>query len=214
MKKTLKDIVTAGMIGLATLLHVKKAEANVSGNVKWIQTTEEAKSYGSYVESNVFYGLPKGVNGYTFVDLYNDGGYFGRTSWNKEIGNGISGNVEVNHFDEPVSNIGVGLKAQVPKLPENAFATISLMPLYVDRKGNRVNNQALLQYFGILNLPKGFTLFSFGELDVARGEWLYGELELGKKLFGVIRGSYNPSLISDGDMIPDLEHRFAVTVDF
>ena len=131
----------------------------------------------------------------------------------KPLGEGISGNLELNQFNEPISEMGIGIKSQVPKLPKGAYATVGLMPLYIDKNGKKVKNKGLLEYFGSLNLPKGFWVSSFGELDIVKGEWGYGEIELGKR-FGPVRASYNPALIGNGDMIPGLEHRIAATVDF
>ena len=73
MKRTLKNLVTAGIIGLTTLILANKAEAGVSGNIKYIHTSDESRSSGSYLESNLFYGLPRGISGYSFVDLYYHG---------------------------------------------------------------------------------------------------------------------------------------------
>ena len=212
--KNLRSIVTVGMIGLATLIPIRDAKADVSGNVKYIQTTEESNSSGSYPECNVFYELPRGINGYTFIDLYDHGdGYFGRTSLNRELGRKVRGNVEFNHFNELFSNVGVGIKAQIPRLPKDAFATVNVMPFYVDRRGNRVKNKGLLQYFGSLTLPKDFTLSSFGEWDIARGKWEYGEVELTTDL-GPFTAGYNGGLIGDGDATPNLEHRASLIVNF
>lgn len=128
----------------------------------------------------------------------------------------MSEKLELNQFNEPISDAGLGVEFQIPMLPKNASATVSLMPFYVDKlDGNtiRIKDKVLMQYFGSLSLPKGFRISGFGEWNIAKHEWGYGEFELGKK-FGSIRASYNPSLINDGGMTPKLEHRIAATIDF
>ena len=212
IQKVLRNIATAGIISLTALTLPNKAMAEVHGNIKYIKTTEESNSVGSYVEGNFFYELPGKINGYTFVDLYGkEHGYFGKTSLDKKIVKDISGKTELNNFNEPASEIGFGVKYQIPGLPDNAFANVSLMPFYFD-KGEKIEGKTLLQYFAVLNLPRGFELSSFGEWD-EEGNWTYGEIEF-KKAIDPVGLSYNPALIGLENSTPDLEHRFAITIDF
>lgn len=206
---------TSIVVGAATLaLSSPRIDADVSGNIKYIQTTQESNSLGSYPEANVFYGLPRGISGYTFLDLYNhDGGYFGRTSWTKDFRDTdeLALKLEGNHINTPLSDIGFGARVNIPKLPESIYGNVSLMPFYFNKKG--VVTKSLFQYYATTNLPYNLNLSSFGEWNLRNGQWEYGEVELAKDL-GFFRAGYNCVLLNNSDAIPTLEHRASVIVDF
>ncbi len=217
IRSTLRGLAGIVALGVAALaLSPSKTNADVGGNIKYVQTSEESNSLGSYPEANVFYNLPKGISGYTFVDLYNhDGGYFGRTSLTKDFKgtDDLAIKVEGNHINAPLSDVGIGARLDIPNLPESVYADISLMPFYFDNNGNFIERKGLLQYFASTKLPLDLKLSSFGEWNLRTSNWEYGEMELARDL-GPFSLGYNGVLLNDGDWIPTLEHRASVIVDF
>ncbi|MDP3986912.1 MAG: hypothetical protein Q8P81_01660 [Nanoarchaeota archaeon] len=212
----LKTIITAGVMGLATLLPGRAESDNLSGNVKYIQTSNESNSLGSYPETNVFYGLPRGMKGFTFMDLYTDGdGYFGKTSINKHLTHGVSAKAQAIHGgNNPVENIGLGASVVVPGLPERISASVTGLPVYLDLDGKRVNDKSRWSYFINTSLPRGFNVSSFGEWNVADSpKWTYGEIELTKQV-GPVTIGYNIGLIDNDSAIPCLENRASVIASF
>ena len=216
MTNILKNILTAGLASLAVLTAPKKAEAqgNVHGNVEYIQSQV---SENSYPKLNMFYNLPGRVNGYTFAEFYKaDKGYFGRTNLNRPITHGVGPRTTIVHDGAPFSQVGLGIGAVVPNMPRNVSASVGLLPVWLDNQGRIVRNKTEIQYFVNANLPLGFNINSFGNLNVADQEgpqWSYGEISAGRNI-GPIRLSYNPALRNNGNAMPRLEHRAKVTLNF
>jgi len=211
IKKTLRNIRNSlKYLGIATAIGLapKMTEAGVNGNTRYVHPD-------NYVETNAFYGLPKDVRGYTFMDLC-EGGYFGKTSLDKTIKHGIGPKAQLIHANEPLTQVGMGASGVIPKLPKGTFGKVGVIPLWVDKEGKRVEDKVTVDYFGSLNLPKGLKLSGFGEWNIGTGKgpkWTYGEIDLGRKI-GPVHVSYNPALIGDGDAVPRLEHRVSAAVDF
>ncbi len=215
MKKTLMNkLFAAGVAGLASFMPLEKAEAQVSGSAEYVQSEN---SESSYARANAFYSLSKGINGFTFMELYRNGsGYFGKTYLDKKNSKGIGPRVMAVHAGEPLSEVGMGVNAVVPHLPKNVFATVGLLPLWIGNDGKSVGDKAMAQYFVSADLPLGLNLSSFGDLDIlADGgpQWDYGEVKL-QRNFGPVFVGYNPVLLNDGDTIPRLEHRGIIGVNF
>lgn len=216
MTSRLGKILRFGAIGLASLLPIKKAEAqgNVHGNIEYIQSEI---SENSYPRLNAFYSLPQRIEGYTFMELYQGGkGYFGRTTLDRAITRGVGPRAIVNHIGEPFTETGLGVGAVVPHMPRNSFATVGALPLFVDKQGRRLRHQGLVQYFFSTPLPLKLNLSGFGEWNILAEngpEWGYGEFNLGRKI-GPFMVTYNPALLNDGDAMPKVEHRVAVTLNF
>ena len=200
------------MVGILNLMSIKEASA-LDGNIRYIQSKNNAKSY---VETRVFYDLPWNMKGYTFIDFYKNGnGYFGKTFWNKTIKYSVGLEEQIIHNNEPFTETGFGVNAFIPYIPKKAFAKVSVVPLWFDKNG-KLEDKVTVGYVGSIDLPKGYKLSSFGEWDIgAKGgpKWTYGEIDLGKKI-GPVYVSYNPALISNGDATPRVEHRISVSVDF
>jgi hypothetical protein len=185
-----------------------KAEAS---NVKCVTSLEEGVK--PYVAANMFYQMPSGIDGFTFVN-FSEGGYYGKTTLKKQIDEGISVRGQTVHANEPITQTGVGIGAVVPGLPKNTFLEVNYMPAWFDENG-LVEDQAQAGYFVSVNLPAGIQLSSFGDWNVTglNPKWMYGEVEVSKK-FGPVSVSYNGALIGDGDATPDIEHRVAVAAEF
>lgn len=210
MRKNLINLILAAIIGLASLSGVK---ASIKGNIRYIQSEENANSY---VEAKADYKLPGEIKGSTFIDFYkNKKGYFGKTSLEKEFGPKVRVRAEAAHANEPFAQAGLGANVVVPYIPKEIFAKISFIPLWFDVNG-RVKDKVIAGYSVKINLPKGFKLKSFGEWNVAASDgvkWNYGEIDLGRK-FSFVNVSYNPALKEDGDAVPSVEHRASIGVDF
>lgn len=218
MANTLRTILTTGAIGfgLASLLPIKNAEAQVSGNVEYIHS--ETKD-NSYPRLNVFYSLPNEIKGYTFAEFYKAGkGYFGRTNFNRygAITSGVGPRITIVHAGAPFTSAGFGVGAVVPFLPRNVSATVGIEPVWFDNEGKPMKNMNEIQYFANADLPLGFNINSFGNINVADQngpQWEYGEISLGHNI-GPFRVSYNPALFNQGNVIPRLEHRVAIGLNF
>jgi len=213
MKRTLKSLVTAGAIGLASLMSMK-AEAQVHGSVEYIQSE---KSENSYSRLNLFYGLPEDVRGFSFIELYDNGdGYFGRTSLDRKITDDFGVRMHVLYVNEPISKAGFGLN-WTPSLSENASARVSLLPLWIGNEGGVIGDRMELQYAGRVDLPLGFNLSGFGILDLLAGkkspQWTYGEFELTQNL-GPFKIGYNPVLLNKRGVTPDMLHRLIAGIRF
>jgi hypothetical protein len=184
----------------------------VSGDVGYIYSGEQE---GSYLETNLFYGLPWGVNGFTYVDLYNLGGYFGETSLDKPMWKGVGPKIHLQHVDEPFSNAGLGVSAVIPGLPEGIFLKVGLVPLWTNKYGSMKKTMA--EYCFSVELPEKFVLSGFGNVDlVSKPTWGYGELEIARRIGKNVRIGYSASLCSKGHgkATPDLEHRIALRIGF
>jgi len=208
----LGKLATAGMVGLAGLLP-GEAEAQVSGNVQYIQSE---RNEGSQIKLNAFYEILKGIKGYTFTELQK-GGYFGKTYLDKDISHGIGPRLMAIHGNEPLSETALGINAVVPYTPENVFATVNFLPLWLGNEGEALGDKAFVGYFFSADLPLGLNLSGFGDWDIfAEGgaQWDYGEFSLTKQLGKNAFIGYNSALLNDGDAIPRLEHRVNLGVKF
>lgn len=211
MKKSLRKILTTGAIGLASLLPMK-AEAQVTGNVEYVQSET---NQDSHIELKGFYGLPQGVRGFTFMELHKER-YFGKTYLDKEISNGIGPRLMAVHGNEPISEIALGLTVEIPNLPKGAYAQVGLLPVWFGNEGKIVGDKAFVGYSFGFPLPLGLNLRGFGDWDVLADnspQWDYGELELSKSLDNFFVG-YNPVLFNKGNAVPKLEHRVNIGVNF
>lgn len=217
MIKSLKNaLIGAGLVS-ATCGAVAQAQGNVSGNVEYIQPTNTKNNKDAYARINAFYGFPRDVSGFTFLEM-KKGGYFGKTTLDRSIDSegGLGARVIVEHLGEPVGDAGLGVTQRVPFMPEGAFANIGFMPVWFDKHGNKIENRALAQYFFTFNLPKEIVFSGFGDLNIASGngvQWEYGEIRLAKKI-GNAFIAYNPSLTNNGDASPKLTHRISAGVNF
>jgi hypothetical protein len=245
MKKTLRNFVMWGTLGLATLMPMGKLSAQCPHDESTIETNTEAKTEekkekkeeeekvnpkktsrihgnieyiqsehpeNSYLRANIFYKLPKKIEGFTFLELDKNGDYFGKTYLDREIKKGFGFRAVGIHSGKLLRELGLGVNAVIPKTPKNIFANVGLIPLWIGSGRNEIS----LQYFASVDLPKGFNLSSFGEWDFSRGngpEWDYGEFKLEKR-FGSFFVGYNPALVGKGNAIPGLEHRATLGVNF
>ena len=215
MKKKLRNLTAGVMLGAASLIPMKNANAQLSGSMEAIKSF---KSKQSYVRPCLFYDLPANIKGFTFLEFYQDGNsYFGRTNLTKEVTKGIALRAEAIHGTGFPNNYGLGLSATIPN--KKVFANFYFTPFLVDNKLKKIENKVLSGYFASIKLPLDMQLSSFGEwnLNGKNGvEWTYGELNLEKKLNKNLSVSYNPALKNNGvgKPIPRLEHRVTAKYTF
>ncbi len=213
---TLKEIVTAGTIGLAGLgVTAGNAEAQFnSGVVEYVQPRENSEALGRV---QGFYGLPGDVSGFSFMEFYKNGnGYFGKTYLDKPVLGRIGPRIEVDHVGEPFSYVGAGISTTIPGMPEGGFARVGILPLWRDKNGNMVKNKTMIQYSFGASLPWNMRVGGFGEWNISSPDglqWGYGEFELVKN-FGDMKVGFNPVLWNDEDAIPEFENRLIIGVNF
>lgn len=221
MKKLSRKILGTGMVGLASLLPMKavQAQGNVHGSLEAVQSVQSNGT--SYPRLNVSSTLPGQISSYTFLEFYGkDNGYFGRSTFNRPITQtgGVGPRATIIHGGEPVSQVGLGVGAVVPHMPRGTFASVGVLPVWMDKEGRAVRDRTEVQYFASANLPLRFNVNGFGIWNIASPtgpEWTYGEVKLGRN-FGPINISYNPALLNNGDgnARPRVENRFTVELKF
>ena len=214
MKKTLKEIGLAALIGAASLIP-STAQA-LSGSIRYIASetsNESKKTYGSYPELQMFYTLPAEVKGFTFADFFKKSGYLAKSSLEREIQYGIGPRVQLTHINQPLTQESLGVSAKTKFLPKGVSAKAYFMPFWRDNEFDKVQKKMLLGGSFSLDLPLELKLLAWGEANTQAGKWSYGELELGRR-FGDIELSYNPALQPDKNYLPRLEHRACVRVHF
>ena len=215
MKKKLRNLTAGVMLGAASLIPMKNANAQLSGSMEAIKSFKPKQSY---VRPCLFYDLPANIKGFTFLEFYQDGdSFFGRTKLTKEVAKGIGLRGDIVHGTGFPNNYGLGLNVDLPG--KNVFTNFYLTPFLVDNKLKKIENKVLSGYFVSMKLPLDIQLSSFGEwnLNGKNGvEWTYGELNLEKKLNKNLSVSYNPALKNrgTGKPIPRLEHRITAKYTF
>ncbi|MEK6933040.1 MAG: hypothetical protein AABW56_04590 [Nanoarchaeota archaeon] len=209
----MKKIIMPLLIGTSLLLS-PKAKSQVDGSIEGIKSFEPKQSY---MRPSTSYKLPLELEGFSFMEFYQDESYFGKTTLDKSIVGdlGVTGQaIHGSGFDD---KYGIGL-SQVISTSEKAFLKVHVYPLWIDSKGKSVKDGTTLGYFGSLKLPFDLELSSFGDWKIGpKGlEWDYGEISLEKKLTDKLSASYIPALKSKdkGGAIPRLEQRIGLKYQF
>lgn len=193
--------------------YTPKTHADLKGNLEYINSE---KNENSVVRTNAFYTAPFGLKAFTFLDFKKKGkGYAGKTSLEKEVVNGINVRGRIAHINEPVSEVGVGMSANIPYMPKNTSLSLRFMPQWFSSTGKKIKDKVITGFSGRIKLPKGFNFSMFGQWNIAgeKAKWTYGEARFGKKR-GPLEINYGPSLIGDGDAIPEVEHKISLKANF
>lgn len=216
MKKTIRNLIGAGIIGLASLFPMKNANAQISGDIEGIKSFESEQSY---FRPNIFYDLPLGIKGYTFGEFYEDGNsHFIKTNLTRNIHGNLGAKAQVICGSNLTDKIGVGLDVVIP-MPEKTFARMYFIPAFIDTKAKKIDNRSIVGYFVSADLPLGFKALSFGEINVGAengAEWAYGEVGLEREVLKNLSLSYNPALKNNGTgkAVPRLEQRVTAKYTF
>lgn len=222
--QTIRNGIGAGLLGLglAGLLPGSAgADGQVKGDLRYIHA---AKNAPSYVELNIGYGLPLGIKGASWMEFFSRNGsrftfgkgYLGKTSLMKLVkGNGLR--AEIRNINKPISQVGIGIQAAIPKLPKWASGFLKFLPFWVNDKGKTIDNRVIAGYSLEVSLPRGFSVGGYGEVNIPGGlksaQWGYGECMVRKKVRNFTL-MYNPVLLGDGHLKPILEHRVTGVVGF
>lgn len=205
--KHIKKLIAA--IGLAGI--VSQASAQV-GATAFVSRESQSSSPNAYVEVDHATQLP-GVYVSGFIDLYTEGGYFGKTSFDRTVGNGLGVRVQAIHANEALTQTGAGISFS-PQTPEGTFLVLRYLPIWVDTDGN-VEDKQILGYFVSVDFSKDITASSFGEIDVAGSpNFVYGEAEITKKLTDTVSVGANLQLNGKGGMTPEVVPRVAIRYRF
>ncbi|VVB79565.1 Uncharacterised protein [uncultured archaeon] len=187
----------------------------ISGDIGVIS---DRNTKNAYAELNAFYSLPGKVQGYTFVDQYQDhGAYVSKTALTRNLTDNLSARLQIVEADQPFTEAGLGLKYNLHGLPNGTFACLHAMPAWFNENG-REHNVFKLGYFVSQDLPGNFYLSNYGEANLAAKAgptWCYGEIELGKRI-GNLKVAANVAMngTADGKITPELEARLAVRGTF
>jgi len=225
----LRSFIAAGLMGFAGLAGIVEnaqaqtnqvSQVKTSGNLAYF-LAEDAKSGAqtTYPEINHSTTLPYGMKVSGFLDLYgHDKGYFGKTSFDKTLTERLSLRVQDIHVNAPLSQVGFGAIYSLPT-PGKTFAKVSYLPLFLDSKGNQVDDKQMIAFVAGASLPYNCSALAFGEVNVAatKGpQWGYGEIELAKKINDRVSVGLNLQLNNkgQGQIAPEVIPRLAVRGTF
>lgn len=183
----------------------------LSGSIEAILSEEAAKSYARL---HATYQLPGGLSGYTFIEGYQDGSYFAKSTLTKKAGDYLSLKGQVLQRGELFSMAGIGAGAKLP-MPQGSYAGVYAVPLWIGKDG-LVHDRSIFGYSAGVKLGHGYSIGSVGEIQLAaKGgpQWAYGEIKAAKAI-GQLEFSYEPALRSKGSLLPRLEHRVSVSYKF
>lgn len=213
MKAMKQAKTTLATIALAIGLSAGVAKAQVGGSVEGIKSFEPGQSY---VRPTVTFQLPEDIKGSSFLELYGEKGYFGKTTLSKQVEGPVSALVQAVYGSSFDTRYGVGASIG-GQIADGVYAKAHIIPFWVDDEAKLQKYKSVVGYYIGADLPLDMKLSSFGEikLDGEKGpEWAYGEIELQKKITEAISVSYQPALKMErkGQVTPTLEHRVAIKV--
>jgi len=188
----------------------------MGGCIEAIKSEEKANSY---LRLNGFYSLPLKSKGHSFLELYTDNkGYFGKTTLSSDLIKGSGPVAQIAYINEPFTKVGLGINLDVPFL-KKAKASLKLQayPVWINKEMKINPDEFVIGYGGSIKLPKGFSVGSFGQINIddASGKptWCYGEASLQKSL-GKCTLAYNPALRRKVGIKPKVEHRVSASYNF
>ena len=209
------------LVGFASSAFADSSASSVktSGNMAYyVAGKANSGAPTSYAEVNHSTALPYSTKVSGFVDMYKDGkGYFGKTSVDKSIANGLGAKVQALHCNSPLSQVGVGVTYVLPV--KSAFAKLTYLPAWADNTGEKVDNKQIVGLYVAKDLTSKVNLSAFGEVNVAgtKGpQFTYGEIELARKFGDRVSVGANLQLNGKGagEMTPELVPRVALRVNF
>jgi hypothetical protein len=209
----LKEIIASLAIAGLSVFSKPTIAGELNGDIGYVHSEEKDRSY---VEANVFYGLPARIRGFTFLDFYRgEGGYFGKTILDKSLVKGLNLRGQVVHGNELYTQAGIGVSFDASGMPPKTFANLSLIPFWMSKDGESIENKSVLGYCVGADLPYDFSIKCFGDVNLDSEDgitWEYGELELSRKIGLNGMMGYSAALANDGagKSTPKLEHRIAI----
>ena len=203
---------TLGLGGLLLLGTTKSIQAQDNKIGASIDVVQSENNPFSFIRPKIFYKL-FGLNNYSFFEFYRNEEFFGKTILNKDLGSNLRPTVEFVYGSGFNDRAGIGINYAVPT-PNWASLNFKVLPIYLDKEGYQ-KDRITIGFSGSLNLPEGFSISSFGEINAnvkGGAQWGYGEISLSKKLFDDFSISYNPLLKNNGKLAPKLEHAISVNL--
>lgn len=234
--KTLRKILTAGAIGLASLMPLTgKVEAQ-SDSVKvtkrevtvspLLEIVKSQKDDFSFLRPSVYVRNGDAFDVYAFTEIYKGKGqgYFGKVIASTELDFPVQPTTEMVYsgskgLSDFKANFGFGLKHNVKVLPKRASLSLKALPYWISSKPDKDRHKFVAGYVASVDLPFGFGASSFADFNVdAKGtnapRWMYGEAQLSKKINDNVSIAYNPLLKSRDRALPRVEHAFSASIKF
>lgn len=208
--------IIAGALALASTTFAPQAKASGSVDLGYLATEKKADSYAESNFSTDFFGGSR-LSG--FMDLKeNDAGYFAKTALTKAVSKNLDLRTQVVSANAPITGAGFGLSATISHMPKNVYASVNVMPAWVNSDGLEDLASAKIGYFASVSLPRDFYAWTFGEIKPFSEQgatWAYGETEAGIKL-GKAKIGVNAVMQGQGDgkIIPELMPRAVVRYTF
>ncbi|NQU98507.1 hypothetical protein HQ533_03500 [Candidatus Woesearchaeota archaeon] len=207
--KTLTKIIATSLLALAPTIAL--AGDGLKG---FFRTTYDKGTESVVPRTHLNYKLPGNISGLTFVDFY-DGSYFGRTILNRSVSEkyGLNARATTKHTNTLHGTTGFGANIKVPNTPKGMSASVSVLPVWIDKNG--IENKNILEAIVRQELPFGLKGSFVGrwEYSDSKISWSSGETDIGIKLgdYGI---SYHPSLCGNESAIPSLEHGISAYIHF
>jgi len=204
----LKKILGITLLSLMSLTSVKAQKMDFSLKIPYNISNKTI-----IAEPTAQYTLPGNIDGFTFVDLFS-GGYYSQTDLTKST-KFINARSRILSDNELVSKIGIGLNKDISLFNDRCYISLSLLPAWFDKKG--FIERQTIDYFFDIDLSHNWSLNGFGEWEHQKGHvnWVYGELDFGKKFEKEqFRLSYSPQILKKEEKGVELTHRVALTYFF
>jgi hypothetical protein len=153
-------------------------------DMQYLQTAEKQTSR---IRPTLSYTLPGEVKGFSFIELYNDkSGYLSNTVLQKQIvpKTNLASMIGVSNFKNNSLALGA---TYTPVKNKNTMVQLGMYPLNLTKEG-RTKNLNIATYAVNQQLGKGFSVSSFGQVNVATATWMYGEAALKKSLDNFVEG--------------------------
>lgn len=206
----MKKILKGAILGLAISSIPLTGSAS---NLKFVKPIEGDNPVNVKISSPT--SLSGDLKGFSWVEMYNSGSFYGESNFGKKLGKNLSTKAQLNHPNELAGRLSLGIGLNVPWLPDNTSLKLTAFPLVYDVGDDRMDRLEV-NYSASIELPYDVKASSFGEVDLVAENgptWGYGEISISKEING-LEFSYNPALRSKGNLRPTLENRIAMSTSF
>jgi hypothetical protein len=204
------NAVRAGVLAASALFGAgffSPADAQIkSGSVEAIIAQEKQDSYA---RASVSFNAPLDINGYSYIELYRDGTYYGKTSLARDITRRLTAEAMVTHSGTPIRKVGLGVGLKLP-MPRDWYAKVRLMPAWFKGKGAVLDE--VMAVYSVGYSHGRFNFSSFGYENLSKKAWSYGEIDLKINIIEGMAVGYNPKLEATSSGKPHLVHRIKVEI--
>lgn len=165
------------------ILIILSAVAFGQSSIEYLQTDEASTSR---IRPNLYYDLPLGIEGFTFIEFYTDKSseYYGETYLTKNVIGMFGVRADIFHTSLFEDVIGFGIYADIVS-NDNLFFQLKYIPAYFEFRGiERWKRFGVLGYclaWDFTANPLGrWQLNSFADFNIHAQELSYGEIYLDK----------------------------------